>query len=173
MKKLVIFLFLPAIFGFTNPEYKDKSIILHFQDILNEYRTSKNLSVISVDESIKSLTDERSKSISVNYSHMGFKDKVTSLPLKFNFAGENIAMVRNIPPNNKPYYSSNINEIGDIMNKMSMGIATNHDIALYCFLLWKHSKDHNDLLLDDKIKRFHLSYEKSETFYYFCFVALD
>lgn len=176
MKKFLILLFLPIIFGFTTSEYNDKSIILHFQNIVNQYRTSKNLGEISIDESIKPLTDERSRDIIVNYNHLEderFKEKVKSLPLKFTFAGENIAKVRNIPPNKKPYYSSNIDEVSNIMNKMSMGEYTNYDIAMYCFLLWKNSNSHNDLLLDNKIKRFHLSYEKSETFYYFCFVALN
>jgi len=176
MKKFLILLFLPIIFGFTTSEYKDKSIILHFQDIVNQYRTIKNLGEISIDESIKPLTDERSRDIIVNYNHLEderFKEKVKSLPLKFTFAGENIAKVRNIPSNKKPYYSSNIDEVSNIMNKMSMGESTNYDIAMYCFLLWKNSNSHNDLLLDNKIKRFHLSYEKSETFYYFCFVALN
>jgi hypothetical protein len=129
-----------------------------------------------IDETIKPLTDERSRDIIVNYNHLEderFKEKVKSLPLKFTFAGENIAKVRNIPSNKQPYYSSNIDEVGNIMNKMSMGESTNYDIAMYCFLLWKNSNSHNDLLLDNKIKRFHLSYEKSETFYYFCFVALN
>lgn len=176
MKKFLILLFLPIIFGFTTSEYNDKSIILHFQNIVNQYRTSKNLDEILIDESIKPLTDERSRDIIVNYNHLEderFKEKVKSLPLKFTFAGENIAKVRNIPPNKKPYYSSNIDEVSNIMNKMSMGEYTNYDIAMYCFLLWKNSNSHNDLLLDNKIKRFHLSYEKSETFYYFCFVALN
>jgi len=176
MKKFLILLFLPIIFGFTTSEYNDKSIILHFQNIVNQYRTSKNLGEISIDESIKPLTDERSRDIIVNYNHLEderFKEKVKSLPLKFTFAGENIAKVRNIPSNKKPYYSSNIDEVSNIMNKMSMGEYTNYDIAMYCFLLWKNSNSHNDLLLDNKIKRFHLSYEKSETFYYFCFVALN
>ena len=176
MKKFLILLFLPIIFGFTTSEYNDKSIILHFQNIVNQYRTSKNLGEISIDESIKPLTDERSRDIIANYNHLEderFKEKVKSLPLKFTFAGENIAKVRNISPNKKPYYSSNIDEVSNIMNKMSMGESTNYDIAMYCFLLWKNSNSHNDLLLDNKIKRFHLSYEKSETFYYFCFVALN
>lgn len=176
MKKFLILLFLPIIFGFTGSEYKNKSVILHFQSIINQYRTSKNLGEISIDESIKPLTDERSRDIIVNYNHLEderFKEKVKSLPLKFTFAGENIAKVRNIPSNKKPYYSSNIDEVSIIMNKMSMGESTNYDIAMYCFLLWKNSNSHNDLLLDNKIKRFHLSYEKSETFYYFCFVALN
>jgi len=176
MKKFLILLFLPTIFGLSNPGYNEKSIILHFQDILNEYRIGNGLDRISLNESIKPLTDERSRDIIVNYNHLEdemFKEKVKSLPLKFTFAGENIAKVRNIPPNKKPYYSSNIDEVSIIMNKMSMGESTNYDIAMYCFLLWKNSNLHNDLLLDNKIKRFHLSYEKSETFYYFCFVALN
>ena len=155
MKKFLILLFLPIIFGFTTSEYNDKSIILHFQNIVNQYRTSKNLGEISIDESIKPLTDERSRDIIVNYNHLEderFKEKVKSLPLKFTFAGENIAKVRNIPSNKKPYYSSNIDEVSNIMNKMSMGESTNYDIAMYCFLLWKNSNSHNDLLLDNKIK---------------------
>ncbi len=190
MKKFLILLFLPTIFGFSNPGYNEKSIILHFQDILNEYRIGNGLDRISLNESIKPLTDERSRDIIVNYNHLEdekLKEKVKSLPLKFTFAGENIAKVRNIPSNKEPYYVKKYittNECGDkieevrtditnIMNKMAMGDATNYDIALYCFLEWKYSKDHNDLLLDNKIKRFHLSYEKSEKFYYFCFVALN
>lgn len=176
MKKFLILLILPTIFGFSTPEYNEKSIILHFQDILNEYRISNGLDRISLNESIKPLTDERSRDIIVNYNHLEdemFKEKLKSLPLKFTFAGENIAKVRNISPNKKPYYSSNIDEVSNIMNKMSMGESTNYDIAMYCFLLWKNSNSHNELLLDNKIKRFHLSYEKSETFYYFCFVALN
>ncbi len=116
MKKFLILLFLPTIFGFSNPGYNEKSIILHFQDILNEYRISNGLDRISLNESIKPLTNERSRDIIVNYNHLEdemFKEKVKSLPLKFTFAGENIAKVRNIPPNKKPYYSSNIARIQD------------------------------------------------------------
>jgi uncharacterized protein YkwD len=108
-----------------------------------------------------------------DYSHNGFKENLQYYNLNAKSAGENIAMVRNVPKNNKPYWSSDIKEIGDILNKMAMGTSTNYDIALYCFLKWKHSTSHNELLLNPKIKRFHLSYEKSETFYYFCFIGLD
>jgi hypothetical protein len=93
--------------------------------------------------------------------------------LGFTFAGENIAIVRNIPQNNKPYYSSNIKEIGEIMNKMSMGTSTNYDIAMYCFLKWKHSPSHNKLLLSSETKRFYLSYDKSRTCYYFDYVVIN
>jgi hypothetical protein len=87
--------------------------------------------------------------------------------------GENIAMLINAPNDNKPYWSSDIEEVGKILNKMSMGTSTNYDVAMYCFLLWKNSKSHNELLLNNKVKRFYLSYEKSKTFYYFCFIGLD
>ena len=173
MKKFVVFLFIPLIFGFSPPKYNEKSIISHFEEILNEYRTTKGLCKISIDESIKEFTDERCSDIIRDYSHNGFKEKVITRSFKFTFAGENITTILNIPPNNKPYYSSNIKEIGDIMNKMAIGQSTNYDVAMYCFLKWKYSPSHNELLLSPETKRFYLSYDKSRTSYYFCFVALD
>jgi uncharacterized protein YkwD len=173
VKKIVILLFSFLLFGFNYPNNDSTPIIIHFERILNEYRYSNGLNPIVIDESIKKFADYRSKSIVEDYSHNGFKENLQYYNLNAKSAGENIAMVRNIPKNNKPYWSSDIKEIGDILNKMAMGTSTNYDIALYCFLKWKHSTSHNELLLNPKIKRFHLSYEKSETFYYFCFIGLD
>jgi uncharacterized protein YkwD len=172
MKKVVILLFSVLLFGFKNPN-NDAPIIIHFEQILNEYRYSNGLNRIVIDESIKEFADERSRNIVQDYSHNGFKEKLHLYNLYPKSGGENIAQVLNLPAKKTPYYSSNIKEVGDIMNKMSMGTSTNYDVAMYCFLLWKNSKSHNDLLLNPKIKRFYLSYEKSKTFYYFCFIGLD
>ena len=173
MKKFVIIGFLFLLFGFKNPNHDDTPIIIHFEQILNEYRYSNGLSKVVIDESIKELTDIRSKSLVTDYSHNGFKEKLHFYNLYPKSGGENIAQVLNLPADKKPYYSSNIKEVGDIMNKMAMGTSTNYDVAMYCFLLWQNSKSHNELLLNNKVKRFYLSYEKSKTFYYFCFIGLD
>ena len=173
MMKSFLLLGLFLLLGSKSPSENDISIIIHFQQILNEYRCLNGLNEIMIDESIKKLTDYRSKSLVTDYNHNGFKENVKSFNFNGKSGGENIAMVRNVSNNNKPYWSSNIKEIGDILNKMAMGTSTNYDVALYCFLKWKHSPSHNGLLLSPKIKRFHLSYEKSETFYYFCFIGFD
>jgi uncharacterized protein YkwD len=172
MKKIIFFLCSFLLFSFKSPNNNDVPIIVHFEQILNEYRYSNGLNRIVIDESIKEFTDIRSKNLIHDYSHNQFYKNIYSYNYNFKFAGENIAMVRNLPNNQKPYYSSNIEEIGDIMNKMAMGKSTNYDIAIYCFLLWKHSPSHNKLLLNSKIKRFYLSYDKDKTLYYFCFIAL-
>jgi uncharacterized protein YkwD len=173
MKKIIFFLCLFLLVSFKSPNNNDVSIIVHFEKILNEYRYSNGLNPVKIDHSMKEFTDLRSKSLVTDYSHNGFKENIKSFNFNGKSGGENIAMVRNVSNNNKPYWSSNIKEIGDILNKMAMGTSTNYDVALYCFLKWKHSPSHNDLLLNPKIKKFHLSYEKSETFYYFCFIGFD
>ena len=173
MGKLFFLLVIPTLFGFVEPSHNDKPIIVCFQSILNQYRLENELNPMVIDLSLKTFTDNRCKYISeIEYNHNGFEE-IKSLPLGFTFAGENIAIVRNLPQNNKPYYSSNIKEIGEIMNKMSMGTSTNYDIAMYCFLKWKHSPSHNKLLLSSETKRFYLSYDKSRTCYYFDYVAVD
>lgn len=168
---MIGFLFL--FFGFKNPNNNDTPIIIHFEQILNEYRYSNGLSKVVIDESIKEFADERSRTLVQDYSHNGFSKNINHQKFLFKFVGENLAMVRNLPNNQKPYYSSNIKEIGDIMNKMAMGMSTNHDIAMFCFLKWKNSTSHNQLLLNSKIKRFYLSYDKDKTFYYFCLITMD
>lgn len=173
MKKKILLLFIPLLLGFNNPINDDQQIISHFEEILNEYRTSNGLNKVVVDESMKKFTDIRSKNIVQDYSHNGFKENIRSYIPNFTIGGENIAILSNIPNNQKPYYSSNIKEIGDILNKMAMGTSTNYDVAFYCFLIWKNSKPHNEFLLNEKIKRFYLSYEKSERHYYFCFIGVD
>jgi uncharacterized protein YkwD len=173
VKKIVILLLSFLLFGFKNPNNDSTPIIINFEQILNEYRCSNGLNKVVIDESIKEFADHRSKSLVTDYSHNGFKEKLHFYILYPKYGGENIAQVLNLPADKKPYYSSNIKEVGDIMNKMAMGTSTNYDVAMYCFLLWKNSKSHNDLLLNPKIKRFYLSYEKSKTFYYFCFIGLD
>lgn len=173
MKKIIFFLCSFLLFGFNTPNNNDTSIIVHFEQILNEYRYSNGLSKVVIDELIKEFADERSKSLLEDYSHNGFRENIYSQKFSFKFVGENLAMVRNLPNNQKPYYSSNIKEIGDIMNKMAMGTSTNYDIAMFCFLKWKNSTPHNQLLLNSKIKRFYLSYDKDKTFYYFCLIAMD
>lgn len=173
MGKLFFLLVIPTLFGFVDSPHNDKPIMVCFQNIVNQYRMENKLNPMVIDSSLKIFTDNRCKHLSeIEYSHDGFED-IKSLPLKFTFAGENIAIVRNIPQNNKPYYSSNIKEIGEIMNKMSMGKSTNYDIAMYCFLKWKYSPSHNQLLLSPETKRFYLSYDKSRTCYYFDYVALN
>jgi uncharacterized protein YkwD len=173
MKQLSFLLIIPVILGFNKTDYNDKSVIFYFERIVNQYRTENGLMKLDVDSTIKYFTEERCKELSqIEYSHSGFY-KNKKEPLKFTIAGETIAIVRNIHPNNKPYYSSNIKEIGDIMNKMATGQSTNYDIAMYCFLKWKYSPSHNDLLLSPETKRFYLSYDKSRTCYYFDYVALN
>jgi uncharacterized protein YkwD len=173
VKKVVILLLSFLLFGFKNPNNDSTPIIINFEQILNEYRCSNGLNPVKIDYSMKEFADLRSKSIVEDYSHNGFKEKLHFYKLCRKSGGENIAQVLNLPVDKKPYYSSNIKEVGDIMNKMAMGTSTNYDVAMYCFLLWRNSKSHNDLLLNPKIKRFYLSYEKSKTFYYFCFIGLD
>jgi uncharacterized protein YkwD len=173
MLKFPIFLFIPFIFGLQTPNFEEKPIIVHFEQILNEYRVSNGLNPVKIDYSIKEFTDLRSKSLASDYSHNGFNKNLRSYITNFTVGGENIAMLINAPNDNKPYWSSYIEDVGKILNKMSMGTSTNYDVAMYCFLLWKNSKSHNELLLNNKVKRFYLSYEKSKTFYYFCFIGLD
>ena len=57
MKKIVILLFSVLLFGFKNPN-NDAPIIIHFKQILNEYRHSNGLNPIVIDESIKEFTDD-------------------------------------------------------------------------------------------------------------------
>lgn len=155
MKKIVFFLCLFLLTGFKTPNNNDVPIIVHFEQILNEYRYSNGLNRVVVDESIKELTDYRSKNLVQDYSHNGFKEKIYSQNFSFGFAGENIGISRNLPNNQNPYHS------------------TNYNIAMFCFLQWKNSMVHNELLLNDKIKRFYLSYNEDKTFSYFCFIAMD
>ena len=173
MKKIIFFLCLFLLVSFKSPNNNDVSIIVHFEHILNEYRVSNGLNPVKIDHSMKEFTDLRSKSLVTDYSHNGFNKNLRSYISNFTDGGENIAMVINALNDNKPYWSSDIEEVGKILNKMAMGTSTNYDVAMYCFLLWKNSKSHNDLLLNNKVKRFYLSYEKSKTFYYFCFIGLD
>jgi len=155
MKKLVFFLCSFLLFGFKTPTNNDTPIIVHFEQILNEYRYSNGLNPVVIDESIKELTDYRSKNLVRDYSHNGFSENINPQKLSFRFAGENIGISRNLPNNQNPYHS------------------TNYNIAMFCFLQWKNSMVHNELLLNDKIKRFYLSYNEDKTFSYFCFIAMD
>jgi hypothetical protein len=118
MKKLLFLICVPLLFGFVEPKYKDNSILFHFGKILNQYRIDNGRNGLKIDYTLKNFTEERCKYLSeVEYSHNGF-EKIKQLPFGFTVAGENIAIVRNIPQNNKPYYSSNIKEIGDIMERI-------------------------------------------------------
>lgn len=152
MNKFVILLFSFLLFGFKNPNNNDTPIIIQFEQILNEYRYSNGLSKVVIDESIKEFADERSRTLVQDYSHNGFSENINHQKFSFRFAGENIGMSRN---NQTSYHS------------------TNYNIAMYCFLQWKNSISHNKLLLNNKIKRFYLSYNKNKTFSYFCFIAMD
>jgi len=188
MKKFLILLSLPILFGFSNPVYNEKSIILHFEEIINEYRTSNGLRRISLDESIKNFSDERCNDITIDYSHNGFVEKVFNRGLKYSEAYENIVIFKIPIRTNNPNYQhfkEIINEKGDtieielkelnyVKNEMASGVVSNYNIAKYCFLKWKYSKNHNELLLNPNIKRFYLShrYDESKTLY-FCFIALN
>ena len=63
MKKIIFFLCSFLLFGFNTSNNNDTSIIVHFEQILNEYRYSNGLSKVVIDESIKEFADERSKSL--------------------------------------------------------------------------------------------------------------
>jgi uncharacterized protein YkwD len=173
MKKILFFLCLFLLFGFKNPNNNDTAIIMHFEQILNEYRYSNGLNPIVIDESIKEFADLRSKSLVTDYSHNGFNENVHSYISDFTYGGENIIKI-NIPKKDGiGNWFSDVKEIEEILNKMSMETSTEYDIVKYCFLKWKHSDSHNELLLDKKIKRFYLSYQKTENHYYFSFIALN
>ena len=189
MNKILILLSLPIVFGFSTSEYNEKSIILHFEEIINEYRTTNGLHRILLDESIKNFSDERCKDIILDYSHKGFVEKVFNRGLKYNEAYENIVKFKIPSFSNSPNYQhfkEIINENGDtiiieskklneVKNDMARGNVSNYKVAEYCIEKWKFSKEHNNTLLNPEIKRFYLSYyyDESRTSYYFCFVALN
>jgi len=172
MKKIIILLFSFLLFGFKNPN-NDAPIIIHFEQILNEYRHSNGLNPVKIDHSMKEFTELRSKDLLTDFSHKGFDENILSYISNFTFAGENVAKVAIHTNYGEARLSSSINEIEEILRKMVMGTLTNHDVAKHCFLIWKHSKYHNELLLNQKIKKFYLSYQKTKNHYYFCFIALN
>jgi uncharacterized protein YkwD len=172
MKKIVILLFSVLLFGFKNPN-NDAPIIIHFEQILNEYRHSNGLSKVVIDESIKEFADSRSKSLVTDYSHNGFNENIHSYISDFTYGGENIVKIYIPKKDVVGGWISDVKEIDEILNKMTLRTSTDYDVAKYCFLSWKHSESHNELLLDKKIKRFYLSYQKTESHYYFSFIALD
>jgi hypothetical protein len=172
VKKVVIILCSILLFGFKNPN-NDVPIIIHFEQILNEYRHSNKLDPVKIDHSMKKFTDSRSKDLLTDFSHKGFDENILSYISNFTFAGENAAKVAIHTNYGEARLSSSIKEIEEILTKMVMGTLTNYDVAKHCFLIWKHSKYHNELLLNEKIKRFYLSYQKTENHYYFSFIALN
>ena len=173
MKKIIFFLCLFLLVSFKSPNNNDVSIIVHFEQILNEYRVSNGLNPVKIDHSMKEFTDLRSKSLVTDYSHNGFTQNIHSYISDFTYGGENIVKI-NIPKKDGiGNWFSSVKEIEEILNKMSMETLTDYDIAKYCFLKWKHSESHNELLVDKKIKRFYLSYQKTENHYYFSFIALN
>lgn len=171
MKKIILILFLFLLTGFKTPNNNDGPIIIHFEQILNEYRVSNGLNPVKIDQSMKEFTDLRSKDLLTDFSHKGFDENILSYISNFTFAGENCAKVVIHRNYGEARLSSSIKEIEEILSKMVMGTLTNSDVARYCFLIWKHSKYHNELLLNEKIKRFYLSYQKTENHYYFCFIG--
>lgn len=173
MKKIIFILFLFLLTGFKNPNNNDGPIIIHFEQILNEYRISNGLNPIKIDPSMKEFTDLRSKNLLTYFSHNGFTENIHSYISGFTYGGENIAKIFIPEKNDSKNWFSNMKEIQEIFNKMFSGTTTNYDIAKYCFLVWKRSESHNEQLLDEKVKRFYLSYQKTENHYYFCFIALN
>jgi uncharacterized protein YkwD len=173
IKKILFFLCLFLLFGFKNPNNNDTPIIMHFEEILNEYRHSNGLSKVVIDESIKEFADSRSKSLVTDYSHNGFNENIHSYISDFTYGGENIVKIYIPKKDIVGGWISDVKEIDEILNKMTLRTSTDYDVAKYCFLSWKHSESHNELLLDKKIKRFYLSYQKTESHYYFSFIALD
>ena len=173
MKKVVILLFSFLLFGFKNPNNDSTPIIINFEQILNEYRRSNGLNPVKIDYSMKEFTDLRSKDLLTDFSHKGFDENILSYISNFTFAGENCTKVAIHTNYGEARLSSSIKEIEEILNKMVMGTITNYDVAKHCFLIWKHSKYHNELLLNQKIKKFYLSYQKTENHYYFSFIALN
>jgi hypothetical protein len=108
-----------------------------------------------------------------DYSHNGFNETINSYISDFTYGGENIVKIYIPKKDVIAGWMSDVKEIDEILNKMTLRTSTDYDVAKYCFLSWKHSESHNELLLDKKIKRFYLSYQKTETHYYFSFIALD
>jgi uncharacterized protein YkwD len=166
-------MFLFLLTGFETPNNNDEPIIIHFEQILNEYRISNGLNPVKIDHSMKGFTDSRSKDLLTDFSHNGFTENIHSYISGFTYGGENIGKIFIPEKNDSKNWFSNTKEIQEIFNKMSSGTTTNYDIAKYCFLVWKRSESHNEQLLDGKIKRFYLSYQKTENHYYFCFIALN
>jgi uncharacterized protein YkwD len=173
VKKVVILLFSFLLFGFKNPNNECTPIIIHFEQILNEYRCSNGLNPVKIDYSMEEFTNLRSKDLLTDFSHKGFDENIHSYISNFTFAGENATKVTIHTNYGEARLSSSINEIEEILTKMMMGTLTNYDVAKHCFLIWKYSKYHNELLLNEKIKRFYLSYQKTENHYYFSFIALN
>ena len=167
--------------GFTKVEYNEKYVILHFKNIVNDYRKENGLPEIKIDENLRFFSDNRAKCMKDDYSHSSdyeLRKLLNPSSAGIKFAGENIANLNVPSQNNKPYYSSydknnnRLKDISDILNKFAIGDADEYDMAMYCFLTWKYSTDHNKLLLSKNIKWFYLSYEKSKTIYHFAFISV-
>jgi uncharacterized protein YkwD len=173
MKKIFFFLCSFLLVGFKVPNNNDTPIIVHFEQILNEYRISNGLNPVKIDRSMKEFTDLRSKDLLTDFSHNGFTENIHSYISGFTYGVENLAKIFIPEKNDAKNWFSNTKESQEFFNKISSGTATDYDIAKHCFLVWKRSESHNKQLLDGKIKRFHLSYQKIKNHYYFCFIALN
>jgi len=172
MKKITFVLCLFLLTSFKSPGNNDVPLIVHFEQILNEYRVSNGLNPVKIDHSMKEFTDLRSKNLVTDFSHNGFTENIDSYISGFTFGGENISKIYIPEKNDAKNWFSSSKETQEIFNKISSGASTDYDIAKFCFLEWKDSEPHNELLLDKKIQRFYLSYQKIEQRYYFCFIAV-
>lgn len=93
MKKITFVLCLFLLTSFKSPGNNDVPLIVHFEQILNEYRVSNGLNPVKIDHSMKEFTDLRSKNLVTDFSHNGFTENIDSYISGFTFGGENISKI--------------------------------------------------------------------------------
>lgn len=150
---------------FSQTSVNQDSLIYYFKDIINSYRKSRGLQLIEIDTSMKVLSDNWSKNMSLrNQVDHGqgenhFQKRIIDcncLPLGIQVFENCTELLTPKTPTDLIVTFSN-GQISSLMNKSLRGTISQKEYALYGFLLWKSSPPHNQTMLNPDMRYFYLS----------------
>lgn len=173
-----LFLILLPIFSIAQEEFNKDSVTIYFGQILNEYRYINNLQPLSIEYRLKNFTESHAKHMSEigKVTHGNGSDTFYLRMRRYlndvKIGGENCTEIIIPKKGSLPKLIHQIDELNPLIANGLLNGFSNYDVAKYAFIQWKHSKSHNEFLLNSDVNKYFLSYSNNNRRFYFEYVAI-
>ena len=190
MKRLIIiFLLIPTI-GFSQTIVNNELLLSNFKKILNDYRWMYGLNPVEIDKNLKGFTDSWAKEMGEmgDVSHGENENTTLNRVNRYEYIKPNTHFIENctdmvtprknkiqkckmVHPNGTPWVE--YESITPYVEGSYSGKITQFQLAMYIFLLWKHSPSHDKGMLDRNVTRFYISSYRKGDLTYVSYIAIN
>ena len=190
MKRLIIiFLLIPTI-GFSQTIVNNDLLLTNFKKILNDYRWMHRLNPVEIDKNLKGFTDNWAKEMGEmgDVSHGENENTTLNRVNRYEYIKPNTHFIENctdmvtprknkiqkckvVHPDGSPWVE--YESITPYVEGSYSGKITQFQLAMYIFLLWKHSPSHDKGMLDRNVTRFYISSYRKGDLTYVSYIAIN